>query len=434
MTPFAIGAVGVFGLIALILLRVPIGVSLALVGYLGYASIEGWQRAGLVLGNVPLELASAYTLSVLPLFAVMGTLTAVSGLSSDLFRAGNAMFRGARGAYALSAIFASGMFGAVCGSSLATAAAIGKVSIPEMLRAGYPNALAAGAVAAGGTLGILIPPSLVLMVYAVIAQLSVVDLFAAALIPGLVLMLLYVVVTFCIVRIRGSAWYMAASSEPVEPMREAFLRIWHVVMLFGVTIGGIYLGWFTPTEAAAIGAFGALALGFLTMRLSFRAAFDSFEETVRLVASLTFIVIASIMFSYFVVQTGLSRGIAAWITEADMNPVAVIALVFVFYLVLGCFLEGLGMVLITVPILLPVIMAVGFDPVWFGVFLVVMVEIGLITPPVGMNLFVLRAVAPQISMRDTYLGALPYLVAPFLLTVLMVAFPDIALWLPNAIR
>jgi TRAP-type C4-dicarboxylate transport system permease large subunit len=408
MTPFAIGGIGVVALVLLILIRVPIGVSLALVGYLGYASIEGWQRAGLVLGNVPLELASAYTLSVLPLFAVMGTLTAVTGLSSDLFRAGNAMFRGARGAYALSAIFASGMFGAVCGSSLATAAAIGKVSIPEMLRAGYPNALAAGAVAAGGTLGILIPPSLVLM--------------------------LYVVVTFCIVRIRGSAWYMAASSEPVEPMQEAFLRIWHVVVLFGVTIGGIYLGWFTPTEAAAIGAFGALALGFVTMRLSLRAAFDSFEETVRLVASLTFIVIASIMFSYFVVQTGLSRGIAAWITEADMNPIAVIALIFVFYLVLGCFLEGLGMVLITVPILLPVMLAVGFDPVWFGVFLVVMVEIGLITPPVGMNLFVLRAVAPQISMRDAYLGALPYLTAPVLLVVLMIAFPDIALWLPNAIR
>lgn len=421
-------------LILLIILRVPIGVALALVGYLGYAAIEGWTRAGAVVGNVPIELASAYSLSVLPLFAVMGTLTAVAGLSSDLFKAGNAVFRGTRGAYAQSAIFASALFGAVCGSSLATAAALGKVSIPEMLRSGYPKALAAGAVAAGGTLGILIPPSLILMIYAVIAQLSVVDLFAAALVPGLLLMVLYIAVTFVVVRIGKSPWSVPPAKTSAEPIARALLRVWHVALLFGLTIGGIYAGWFTPTEAAAIGAFGALLLGLVTRRLSARAAYGAFDETVRLVASLTFIVIASTMFSYFIVQTGVSRDIGDWISQSGFSPVAVICFVFLFYLVLGSFLEGMGMVLITVPILLPVVTGVGFDPIWFGVFLVVMIEIGLVTPPVGMNLFVLRAVAPEIGMRDAYLGILPYLAAPFLLTVLLVAFPQLALWLPQALR
>jgi len=434
MTPMEIGAIGVAVLILLIVLRMPIGVALALVGYLGYAAIEGWERAGTVVGNVPIELASAYSLSVLPLFAVMGTLTAVAGLSSDLFKAGNAVFGGARGAYAQSAIFASALFGAVCGSSLATAAALGKVSIPEMLRSGYPNALAAGAVAAGGTLGILIPPSLILMIYAVIAQLSVVDLFAAALMPGLLLMVLYIAVTFIVVRIRNSPWYVPPTKTTAEPLARALLRVWHVALLFGLTIGGIYAGWFTPTEAAATGAFGALLLGLVTRRLSPRAAYGAFDETIRLVASLTFIVIASTMFSYFIVQTGISRDIGEWIARSGFSPVLVICFVFLFYLVLGSFLEGMGMVLITVPILLPVVTGVGFDPIWFGVFLVVMIEIGLVTPPVGMNLFVLRAVAPQIGMRDAYLGILPYLAAPVLLTILLVAFPEIALWLPRALK
>ena len=434
MTPTAIGAMGVAGLILLIVLRVPIGIALALVGYVGYATIEGWERAGTVLGSVPIELASAYSLSVLPLFAVMGTLTAVSGLSADLFRAGNSIFRGARGAYAQSAVFASALFGAVCGSSLATAAALGKVSIPEMLRNGYPNALAAGAVAAGGTLGILIPPSLILMIYAVIAQLSVVDLFAAALIPGLLLMVFYIAVTSVVVRIRRSPWHVPPAKTRAEPLGRAILRVWHVGLLFGVTIGGIYAGWFTPTEAAAIGAFGALLLGLVTRRLSPRAAYGAFDETIRLVAGLTFIVIASTMFSYFVVQTGISKNIAAWIAESGFSPFVVMAFVFFFYLVLGSFLEGMGMVLITVPILLPVVTGVGFDPVWFGVFLVLMIEIGLVTPPVGMNLFVLRAVAPEIGMRDSYVGILPYLAAPVLLAILIVTFPQVVLWLPQALK
>jgi tripartite ATP-independent transporter DctM subunit len=428
----SIGLVGMAVLVAMILTRIPVAVALALVGVTGYAALEGWQKAFVVLGGVPLELGSGYALSVVPLFALMGALATTAGLSSDLFRAANVAFAGLRGALAMATIGACAAFGAVCGSSLATAATMSRVSIPEMRDAGYHPRLAAGAVAAGGTLGILIPPSLILLIYAIIAQQSVTKLFAAALIPGLVLTALYLLVIAGVGMMRPG-W---APKPPAEARRGVrgtaitLLRVWHIALLFLLTLGGIYLGWFSPTEAAAVGAFGALALGLGLRKLSIRQAIGCFTETIRVSGSLFLIVMGSMIFSYFVVQTRVSVTMIDWIKDIGVAPTVVMLILIAFYIFLGCFLEGIGMILVTVPIFYPLVVQNGFDPVWFGVLLVIVVEIGLIHPPVGMNLFVLRAQAPEISLADMYLGVLPFLIAPFVLIALLLAFPQVALWLP----
>jgi tripartite ATP-independent transporter DctM subunit len=431
MSATSIGLIGMATLVGMILARIPVGVALGLVGFVGYAEIDGFAKARLVFGAVPLELSSAYTLSVLPLFTLMGALATMAGLSGDLFRASNAIFAGMRGSLAMAAVGASAAFGAVCGSSLATAATMSRISIPQMLKAGYSPALAAGVVAAGGTLGILIPPSLILMIYGIIAQLSIIKLFAAALIPGLVLTGLYLLTVWVWVRIRPEA----APKLPNEGKAQAFrlvLNIWDVAALFLVTFGGIYLGWFSPTEAAAVGAFGALLLGLLRKGFARGDITTAFTETTRITANLVLIVLGSTIFSYFVVQTGMAQSVVKSIAALGLSPLAVMLLLIGFYVFLGCFLEGIGMVLVTVPVLLPLVLSTGYDPIWFGVLLVIVVEIGLIHPPVGMNLFVIRTQAPEISLGAMYRGVLPFLVAPFLLIAMLLAWPDLALWLPRS--
>lgn len=435
MTPLVLAVTGIAGLVLLILARVPVAVALGLVGFFGYAATDGFARAHLMLGALPIEMASAYTFSVVPLFTLMGAVAAVSGLSADLFRASHVALRGARGSLSIASIFASALFGAVCGSSVATALTMSKVSIPQMLAAGYRPSLAAGSVAAGGTLGILIPPSLILMIYAIIAQQSVAELFAAALLPGLVLTVLYCLVAVVLSRRMASGRDAAvAAAGDREPVGRALARIWHVVLLFAVTLGGIYAGFFTPTEAAAVGALGALVLGIATGRLSVGGATGSFLETVRLVASVIFIVMASTMFSYFMVQTGLSTAIADGMAGAGLGATAVIIVLCAIYILMGCFLEGIAMILITVPITLPLALSFGYDPVWFGVLLVILIEIGLITPPMGMNLFVIKAVSPGLSITDIYRGSLPFLAAPLVLIALMIAWPGLVLWLPSMLQ
>ena len=430
MTDVAIGLIGMLVLVVFIMGRVPVATSLGLVGLGGYAALEGWPKAAAVVGSVPLELASAYTLSVVPLFTLMGALATTAGLSSDLFRAANAFFAGRRGSLALAAIGASAGFGAVCGSSVATAATMSRVSIPEMLKAGYAPGLAAGAVAAGGTIGILIPPSLILMIYGIIAQQSVIKLFAAAMVPGLLLTALYLITIMVLVKLKP-AKAPKLPSQGRGAMGRDVLRVWDVALLFSLTFGGIYLGWFSPTEAAAVGAFGAGVVGLMRRRLPAAKAAECLGETVRITANLTLIVLGSTIFSYFVVQSGIAKSLVGSIAGLGLAPWGVMLMLVVFYVLLGCFLEGIGMVLVTVPILLPLVVANGFDPIWFGVLLVIVVEIGLIHPPVGMNLFVIRAQAPEISLPDMYRGVLPFLVAPFALIALLFFFPSLALWLPT---
>ena len=430
MAPGAIGLAGMAALIVLIFLRVPVGVAMGLVGFFGYAAIDGWGRALSVLGQAPFDVASGYSLTVVPLFIVMGDLALRAGMSAKLYDASRSMFFGVRGAQAYATIGACAGFGAICGSSLATAATMTRIAVPQMRKAGYDDRLSTGAVAAGGSLGILIPPSIPFVVYALTTQESVPRLFAAGMIPGLLLTALYMLVAFGITLVKPD-WAPRQEQQHYGARLREIASIWDVALLFAVTIGGLYAGWFTPTEAAAVGAFGALALGALSGGLTWPGAMESFRAAIKTTCMLFVIVICAVIFSYFVVQAQLPTLLVAWTRSLNLAPLGLICILMVFYILFGCFMDGLGMILITVPVFLPMVVANGYDPIWFGVMLVVLIELGLIHPPVGMNIFIIQGQAPDVPILRIYQGILPFLAAPFVLLVLLIAFPAIALWLPN---
>ncbi|MEO8675888.1 MAG: TRAP transporter large permease [Casimicrobiaceae bacterium] len=425
-----IGVGGMVALLCLIFLRVPVAICMGLVGFFGYAAIDGWHRAAAVLGSTPFDISSGYALSVVPLFVLMGELGSASGMSSRLFRGTSSLFGGTRGALAYASIGANAAFGAVCGSSVASAATMTRICVPEMRRLHYDDRLSTGSVAAGGTLGILIPPSLIFVIYAVIAQQSVPKLFAAGLIPGLVLTALYIAVAALVVLARPK-WAPRGTALPWSQRIRDMLGMWEFVLLFGVSVGGIYAGFFSPTEAAAVGSFMALLIGAVQGKLKGPALWHCFVETLKTSCMLFMIIICAIIFSYFVVQARLPEMLVGWTQRLAFSPTALMLTLIVAYIVLGCFLEGIGLVLITVPVFLPVVMASGFDPIWFGVIVVIVVELGLIHPPVGMNLFVIQAQVPDVPILSIYKGTLPFLVAPILLIAMLMAFPQIALYLPR---
>jgi C4-dicarboxylate transporter DctM subunit len=425
-----VGAIGMLFLLALIFIRIPVAISLALVGFVGYAALEGWSKATTVLGQAPFDIAGAYALSVVPLFVLMGELASTTGMSSKLFRGTKSMFGTVKGALAYATIGANAGFGAVCGSSVASAATMTRICVPEMRANNYDDRLSTGSVAAGGTLGILIPPSLIFVIYAVIAQQSVPRLFAAGLVPGLVLTVLYIIVAAVLV-LAFPSWAPHGEHETWTQRLRNVASMWEFVLLFGVSVGGIYAGLFSPTEAAAIGAFMAMIIGALERKLNWSVLKQCLNETLKTTCMLFLIIIGAIVFSYFVVQARLPEALIGWIQQMGMGPLALMLTLITAYIILGCFLEGIGLVLITVPVFLPVVTASGFDPVWFGVIVVIVVEMGLIHPPVGMNLFVIQAQLPEIPILSIYKGTLPFLVAPMVLIAILLAFPGVALWLPR---
>jgi tripartite ATP-independent transporter DctM subunit len=433
MSNLAIGLLGVLGLLGILMLRVPIGVALVLVGTIGYAAIDGWHTAFAMLGAVPFELASAYSLSVVPLFILMGAVASRAGMSRELFTAANAIFSGFRGALANATIGACAAFGAICGSSIATAATFSKVAIPEMKRHGYEEGLAAGSVAAAGTLGILIPPSVILAVYSLVAEQSLSALFAAALIPGLLLAVLYVIVVVIIARLRPE-WTPKVPAMSLAERLRAATGLWKLAILFFLAVVGIYLGWFSPTEAAAVAAFAAVVIGFATRTLSLRGLADAFLETVYSSAMLFFIIVGAFIFSRFIVLARVPNELVAWVNEVGLSPFMIVMAVILLYFLLGTFLEEVSTILITVPVVLPLMASIGYDGIWFGIFVTVMATIGLISPPVGLTVFVIQAQNPEIPANKIYRGTLPFLVADFVLVALLIVFPALALWLPAFLK
>ena len=433
MTNLEVGLAGVIVLLAAMFARIPIAVSLALVGAGGYAAIDGWHKALAVVASVPFELASAYSLSVVPLFILMGAVASRAQMSRELFDAANAVFSGFRGALASATVGACAAFGAICGSSIATAATFSKVAIPEMRRHGYNDIVAAGSVAAAGTLGILIPPSVILAVYSLVAEQSLAKLFAAALLPGIALAALYVVAVVIQARLRPQ-WMPKVPSMPLGERVRAARGMWKLVLLFFFAVVGIYLGWFSPTEGAAISAFAAVAIGFATRTLTPRGLSDAFLETVYSSAMLFFIIVGAFIFARFIVLTRLPNELAVWVEAAQLSPLAIVLAVIVLYVVLGTALEEVSTILITVPVILPIMAGIGYDGIWFGIFVTVMATIGLISPPVGLTVFVIQAQNPDIPAAKIYRGTLPFLVADFVLVALLVAFPALALWLPSVLK
>jgi len=430
MTPQIIGLAGIAILVAMIFLRVPIGAALLLVGLGGYWAVDGSRTALYTLGDIPFRIAQAYALSVVPLFLLMGVVASRTRMAAELFTAANALFAGLRGGLAMGTVGACAGFGAICGSSLATASTMTRVSIPEMRRHGYSDAIASGVVASGGTLGILIPPSIILIIYAIIAQESVPSLFAAALIPGLMLAGLHLVTLVILSRLRPADLPPAPRMGGAERLR-AIAGFWKMAVIFGLVVGGIYRGWFSPTEAAAIGALLTILMGFATRQLSVPVLGSAFRETVVTTGMLFFIVLGAFMFAAFMVQTRIPATLGDWITAQGFAPLTIILLLVVIYVVLGCFLDSISMILITVPVFLPIVETLGYSPIWFGVFLVVVAEIGLITPPVGLNIFVIRAQAPDIALATIYRGILPFLVTQLTGVALLIAVPALAIWLPD---
>ena len=425
-----IGACGVLALFLLLFLRVPVWAALMLVGVAGNTIVGGWNSSFAILGTTGFDTSSAYTLSVIPLFILMGDVASSTRLSADLFNAARVLLSGIRGGLSVAAIGAAACFGAVCGSSVATAATMTKIALPEMRKAGYDDGLATGSIAAGGSLGILIPPSIILVIYAAIAEQSVPKLFAAALIPGLVLSAIYIIVALVIAHLKPE-YAPTVSNVTWKERLEALRQPWQFLLLFIVTIGGIYAGIFSPTEAAAIGAFGAILLGLVGRRLTIKQMIKAIEGTVITSSLLFVIIIGATLFAYFIVQTQLPVLLSTFAQSMQLNALSVMLIIVIAYVIIGCFLEGIGMVLITVPVFLPLVVKYGYDPIWFSIIVVIVVELGLIHPPVGMNLFVIQAQAPDVKLTAIYRGIIPFLVAPFVLIALLLAFPELALWLPK---
>lgn len=420
-------------LLALIFLRVPIGAAMLLVGFAGNVLVQGTPAMMLAqLKNLPFGTFSSYSLSIVPLFLLMGQFATLGGMSSALFRAAESWLGHRRGGVAMAAIGASAGFGAICGSSLATAATMGQVALPQLRRQGYSDALASGTLVAGGTLGILIPPSVVLVIYALLTEQNIAKLFVAALIPGLMAAAGYMAAISIHVRLYPGS----ETRRPRQPYRErigALAAIWPVLAIFLLVVGGIYLGIFTPTEAAAIGAAGtglaALANGGLTRT----GLVEAILSTASATGMIFLILLGAAVYNGFLALTQLPQEAAQFVAGSGFQPGWVLLLVLVFYVALGCVMDSLSMILLTVPILFPVMSGLDFGmspdefAIWFGILVLIAVEVGLVTPPVGMNLFIIQSMAPTIPMARIFRGILPFLVSDVLRLTLLVLFPALTL-------
>lgn len=421
---------GFAALFGLMMLGLPIAFAMLAVGFGGLWLTVGERAAFGIVGQIPFTATMSYELSVVPMFLLMGALVTRAGMSEDLYRLCHGFLGHRRGGLAMATVAACGGFAAVSGSSIATAATMAKVAMPEMRRYRYADGLAAASIAAGGTLGILIPPSVIMVLYGIATGTDIGQLFIAGIVPGMVAILFYMLAVAWVVRRNPDA---GPAAEPV-PMRERFARllgIGPVLALFVLIIGGIYFGIFTPTEAAGIGAAGALVFALWRRSLTPGAFASSLLETVRTTASLFVVLIGALVFSNFMNLLGLPRALSDLVSDAGLSPMLVILAIFVIYLVLGCFMESLSMILLTVPVLFPVVSELGFDPVWFGIFVVMVTELSLITPPLGLNLFVIQGVIRDVRLSTIYRGIIPFVVADISRVLLIIAAPGLVLFLPR---
>lgn len=415
---------GFAAIFALMALRVPIAIAMGIVGYAGLGLLRSWDVSAVSVLSVVKSTGFSYTLSVIPLFILMGNLTARAGMATELFALARAFLGHRRGGIAMAAVGASAGFGAICGSSIATTATMAKVAYPSMRELGYSDRLACGTLAASGTLGILIPPSTVLVIYGIMTETSIGKLFAAGIVPGLlVTVLLCLAVAWMVWRDPQAAPAGARMSWPVR--LRALRGVWGVVALFALVMGGIYGGLFTAAEGAGFGAFGAFAFALGRGTLTRRVFAEVMSESTRTTAMLFAILIGALMFGNFVNFTGMPDQLKQFVMQFSVHPVAVIVAICTIYVLLGSVMEELSMILLTVPVFFPLVTQLGFDPHWFGVLIVMVVMIGMVSPPVGMNLFVLNSLLPGVSVRTIFAGVMPFLVALITAMVLLVAFPGL---------
>jgi len=420
---------GLAALMALSVLRIPIALAMGLVGYVGLGLMRNWASASASVSTVVFEGGFQYTLSVMPLFILMGNLVTNAGMSRELYRAAHALVGHLRGGLAMSTILACGGFGAICGSSIATAATMTRVAWTPMKHYGYSDACAASCIAAGGTLSVLIPPSVIMILYGIMTDTSIGALFAAGIIPGLLAVAMF------LAAIQWIRWRrpneMRAGEHLSWNMRlRALGQVWSVLLLFSLVMGGIYGGLFTATEGAGIGAFGGFVMALQRRKLGWRALSRILKESAVTTAMIFAVMIGAMVFANFLTYTTLSTDLVDFILRFSIHPIMVIVVICVIYILLGTVMEELSMLLLTIPVFFPLVVGLGFDGVWFGILVVVVMMSGLISPPVGMNLFVVRNLVPGVKLRDLFLGVIPYLVAQIVLLALLIAFPVITLALP----
>lgn len=427
-----VALLGFVVMFVLMALRVPIGVSMGIAGVGGFALLSGPKPALNLLSNVPLSVVTDYNLSVIPMFVLMGAFASHAGMSKELFSAGRAWLGHRKGGLALASIAACAGFAAINGSSVATAATMTQVALPEMRRAGYHPGFSAGLIAAGGTLGIMIPPSVIFVLYGIMTETDISKLFAAGVVPGLMAVVFYAVVVAIMARLSPESLPQGERhtwTERFTSLRE----LWAVLLLFMFVLGGIYAGFFTVQEAAGVGAVGTLVIGMLRGHLRWPEIKHALIDSLRVSSAIMMIVVGAFLFGYFLTITQFTQKSVDWLVNLPVGPYGILALVMVGYLILGAIMDELAMILLTVPIVFPVMMQLGFDPVWFGVIIVMAVTFGMICPPVGMNVFVINSIAKDVSLGAIYKGTMPFIAVDVVRLIILCAFPAISLWLPSLV-
>jgi C4-dicarboxylate transporter DctM subunit len=433
MSSTLIGTVGITALFVLIFSRMPIAFIMMLVGFVGFGRIVSLDAALNLVARDMFSVLSSYNLTVIPLFVLMGQVAFHAGISTRLFNAAYKFIGHLPGGLAVAAIGACAAFAAICGSTNATAATMASATLPEMKRFNYQPSLATGAVAAGGSLGILIPPSVIFIVYGILTEQSIGKLFIAGLLPGILLTILFIITIMIWAHFKPN---IAPKGERA-PFKEKFASLSGLVetlILFSIVMGGLFAGLFTPTEAGAIGALGTIVLALIRKNLSWQGFADALFETTRITCMILVIVAGATVFGHFLAVSRIPFDIASWIAEIHLPAVAVMFLIILIYLIGGCFIDALALIMLTVPIFYPVVLKLGYDPLWFGVIIVLITQIGVITPPVGANVYVVSGVARDVPLEVIFRGVFPFLIAMVAGTLLLIPFPQVALWLPSLIR
>ena len=433
MTPTMMGLTSFVVLVLLMFLKIPVGFVMAIVGFSGFGLLISWDASLSLLARDFFSVFRSYNLTVIPLFVFMGQVAHHSGMSGRLFNTAHKFLGHLPGGLAIATIGACAGFSAICGSTSATAATMASVALPQMKKYNYDPALATGVVAAGGSLGILIPPSTIFIIYGIMTEQSIGKLFMAGVLPGILLTLLFILTIVIWTHLRPNI----CEKAPKATWKERIASLTGVIetfILFVMVMGGLFVGLFTPTEAAAIGAFGTLLIALIGRNLSWRGFIRSLDETTRVSCMIFVIVAGATVFGHFLAVTGIPANIGTWVSELALPPPVIIGLIILVYLVLGCLMDSLAMIMLTIPIFFPVVTTLGYDPIWFGVIIVLVTEMGVITPPVGINVYVVAGVARDVPLHIIFKGATHLLMALLVTAILLILFPQIATYLPSLMK
>jgi len=433
MDPVIAGLLGIGVLLFLFALNMPVSFAMAFVGFLGFGYLVSWDAAASLLVRDIFSQLSNYPLNVIVLFVLMGSFAFASGMSGRMYASAHRLAGKMPAGLAIATILACSGFAAICGSTAATAATIGRVALPEMRRFGYSQRLSTGCIASAGGIGILIPPSTIFIVYGILTEQSIGSLFAAGIIPGLVLTVFFVLTVFLLAFLDKDIAPAGQPSTLAEKIK-AMWRISDIFLLFCLSIGGMFLGWFSPNQAAGVGAAGALVIGLFHRSLSWQKFVNATKEGVRTACMIMLLIAGASVFGKFMAVTTIPAKLSMWVSTLPLPPIGIMILICLFYMISGCFIDAMALIMLTIPIIYPVVLQLNYDPIWFGVVIVLISQIAVVTPPVGVNVYVIKGIAPEVPIERIFRGTFPFLIAMAVLLGLIIGFPDLVLWFPNLLN